>query len=47
LRGDYDEDGVFRPVRLSPWVDLGIAGSIVVGAFGACAGFFVWLAHTQ
>jgi hypothetical protein len=47
IRRDQDEDGVFRPVRLSLAVDLGISAAIiavVVVTFGA---FIVWLAQTQ
>ncbi|QSR30481.1 hypothetical protein CFI00_08175 [Nocardioides sp. S5] len=44
---DYEEDGVFRPVRLSLAVDLGISVGIVVLVVGSFAGFIAWLASTQ
>jgi hypothetical protein len=47
LRGDHEEDGVFRPVRLPLWIDLGIAALIVLVAAGGFVGFFLWLARTQ
>ena len=47
LRDDYEEDGVFRPVRLSLWTDLAISGAIVLGVLGAFVAFFVWLAQTR
>ena len=47
LRGDNEEDGVFRPVRLPLWIDLGIAALIVLVAAGGFVGFFLWLARTQ
>ena len=43
----YEEDGVFRPVRLPLWADLTISAVIVAFATGAFVGFFVWLARTQ
>jgi hypothetical protein len=47
LAGHPEEDGVFRPVRLPLWVDLGISAVIVLVAVAIFAGFFLWLAHTQ
>ena len=47
LRDDYEEDGVFRPVRLSLWTDLAISGAIVLVVLGGFAAFFVWLAQTR
>ncbi len=47
LAGHHEEDGVFRPVRLPLWIDLGIAALIVLGAVAIFVGFFLWLAHTQ
>ena len=44
---DYEEDGVFRPVRLSLAADLGISVGIVVLVVGSFAGFIAWLASTQ
>jgi hypothetical protein len=43
----YEEDGVFRPVRLTFWVDLAISAVLVAFATGALVGIFVWLARTQ
>lgn len=47
IQGDYEEDGTFRPVRLSPWVDILISVGIVVFMAACFVGFFVWLARTQ
>lgn len=47
LRNEYEEDGVFRPVRLPLWADLSISASIVAFVMGVSVGFFVWLARTQ
>ncbi|GAB3021794.1 hypothetical protein GCM10011376_21100 [Nocardioides flavus (ex Wang et al. 2016)] len=47
LRGAYEEDGVFRPVRLPLWIDLGVSALIVLAAAASFVGFFAWLAHTQ
>lgn len=47
IQGDYEEDGTFRPVRLSPWVDILISLGIVVFMAACFVGFFVWLAVTQ
>jgi hypothetical protein len=44
---DYEEDGVFRPVRLSLAVDLGISVGIVVLVLASFGGFIAWLAATQ
>jgi hypothetical protein len=44
---DYEEDGVFRPLRLSLAVDLGISAGIVVLVLASFAGFIAWLASTQ
>ena len=46
-REQGEEDGVFRPVRLPLWIDLGIAAAIVVFVAVAFAGFILWLAQTQ
>ena len=47
LRDDYQEDGVFRPVRLPFWTELMISAAIVLFMVGAFAGFIVFLARTQ
>lgn len=47
LAGSYEEDGVFRPVRLPVWIDLGISALIVLTVAAGFVGFFVWLAQTQ
>lgn len=47
LRDDYEEDGVFRPVRLSVWADWGISALIIVFMAAMFVGFFVWLAQTR
>ncbi|KRE95102.1 hypothetical protein ASG76_05280 [Nocardioides sp. Soil774] len=47
LRDDYEEDGVFRPVRLSVWADWGISAAIIAVAAASFVGFFVWLAQTR
>ena len=47
LRDDYEEDGVFRPVRLSVWADWGISALIIVFVAAMFVGFFVWLAQTR
>jgi hypothetical protein len=47
LRDDYEEDGVFRPVRLSVWADWGISAAIIAAAAASFVGFFVWLAQTR
>jgi hypothetical protein len=44
---DYEEDGVFRPVRLSLAADLGISVGIVVLVLASFVGFIAWLASTQ
>ncbi|CAB4924993.1 unannotated protein [freshwater metagenome] len=44
---DYEEDGVFRPVRLSLAADLGISVGIVVLVLASFGGFIAWLASTQ
>ena len=44
---DYEEDGVFRPVRLSLAADLGISVGIVVLVLASFGGFIAWLALTQ
>jgi hypothetical protein len=46
-REQGEEDGVFRPVRLPLWIDLGISAAIIVFVAVAFAGFIVWLAQTQ
>lgn len=47
LRGDYEEDGTYRPVRLSLGVDLAVSALIVAFVVSCWVGFFVWLAATQ
>lgn len=47
LRNEYEEDGVFRPVRLPFWADLASSAVIVAFVMGVSVGFFVWLARTQ
>jgi hypothetical protein len=47
LRDDYEEDGVFRPVRLSVWADWAISALIIVFMAASFVGFFVWLAQTR
>jgi hypothetical protein len=42
-----EEDGVFRPVRLPLWIDLGVSAGIVVCMAGSSVGFFYWLAQKQ
>ena len=46
-REQGEEDGVFRPVRLPLWIDLGISTAIIVFVAVAFAGFILWLAQTQ
>ena len=46
-REQGEEDGVFRPVRLPLWIDLGISAAIVVLVAATFAGFILWLAQTQ
>ena len=46
-REQGEEDGVFRPVRLPLWLDLGVSAGIVVFMVGSFVGFFYWLAQTQ
>ena len=47
VRGDYEEDGTFRPVRLSFWVDWGSALLIILFVVTCWVVFFTWLAKTQ
>jgi hypothetical protein len=47
LRDDYQEDGVFRPVRLPLWTELLVSAAIIAFMIGAFAGFIVFLARTQ
>jgi hypothetical protein len=47
LLGAYEEDGVFRPVRLPLWIDLGVSALIVLAVAAIFVGFFAWLAQTQ
>jgi hypothetical protein len=47
LRDDYQEDGVFRPVRLSFWTELMVSAAIIVFVLAAFAGFILFLARTQ
>lgn len=47
LRGDYEEDGTFRPVRLPRWLDLLYGGLIVLFVVTCWVVFFTWLARTQ
>jgi hypothetical protein len=44
---EWEEDGVFRPVRLPLWTDLGISAGIVVVMAGSFGGFIYFLARTQ
>ena len=46
-REEQPDDGVFRPVRLTLWMDLGLSAAIVVVMVGAFAGFIYFLARTQ
>lgn len=46
-REQGEEDGVFRPVRLPLWLDLGVSAGIVIFMAGSFVGFFYWLAQTQ
>ena len=46
-REQGEEDGVFRPVRLPLWIDLGISAAIVLAVAVSFAGFIHWLARTQ
>lgn len=46
-REQGEEDGVFRPVRLPVWLDLGVSAGIVVFMAASFVGFFYWLAQTQ
>ena len=47
VRNEYEEDGVFRPVRLPLWMDLAISAGIVVLVVGSFGGFIYFLARTQ
>ena len=47
LHREEKDDGVFRPVRLPLWMDLGISAAIIVIVLGSFAGFIVFLARTQ
>ena len=46
-REQGEEDGVFRPVRLPLWIDLGISAGIVLVVAASFVGFISWLAQTQ
>jgi hypothetical protein len=46
-REQGEEDGVFRPVRLPLWIDLGVSAGIIVFMAGSFVGFFYWLAQTR
>jgi hypothetical protein len=46
-REQREEDGVFRPVRLPMWIDLGVSAAIVLAVAAMFAGFIHWLAQTQ
>lgn len=46
-RDDYEDDGVFRPVRLPFWTDVGISAGVIVFMAGSFGGFIYFLAHTQ
>lgn len=46
-REQGEEDGVFRPVRLPMWIDLGISAAIILVVAATFVGFIVWLARTQ
>ena len=46
-REQGEEDGVYRPVRLPLWIDLGVSAGIVVFMAASFVGFFYWLGQTQ
>ena len=46
-REERQDDGVFRPVLLPWWMDLGIAAGIIVFMAGSFGGFIYFLARTQ
>ncbi|WP_439939005.1 hypothetical protein ACS3YM_05145 [Nocardia sp. N13] len=46
-REQGEEDGVFRPVRLPLWIDLGVSAGIILFMAGTFVGFFYWLAQTR
>jgi hypothetical protein len=46
-REQGEEDGVFRPVRLPLWIDLGVSAGIIAFMAGSFVGFFYWLAQTR
>jgi len=46
-REQGEEDGVFQPVRLPLWIDLGVSAGIIVFMAGSFVGFFYWLAQTR
>ena len=46
-REQGEEDGVFRPVRLPMWIDLGISAAIILFVSSCFAAFVYWLAQTQ
>ncbi|WP_157829551.1 hypothetical protein [Nocardioides alpinus] len=47
VRDDYEEDGVFRPVRLPLRTELMISAAIVAFVAGSFGGFIYFLAQTQ
>ncbi len=47
LKGDYEEDGTNRPVRLPLWIDLSAALLIILFVVACWVVFFGWLARTQ
>lgn len=46
-REQGEEDGVFQPVRLPLWIDLGVSVGIIAFMAGSFVGFFYWLAQTR
>lgn len=46
-REEQEDDGVFRPVRLPLWTDLGLSAGIVVLVVGSFGGVIYFLAQTQ
>ena len=46
-REEREDDGIFRPVMLPLWMDLGISAGIVMLVAGTFGGFIYFLARTQ
>ena len=46
-REEREDDGIFRPVVLPLWMDLGISAGIIVLVTGSFGGFIYFLARTQ